>query len=203
MAWRSLSRRTCFQLEGVTGAGGETLIEQARSATGRRSLRRGASPRSRELGFPAGGMIVGRKDGSEVRPSALETECCRRQSKRGKTGHLPFLGTAAERGSCGARPAPWTAARVSLRSLWWLLQCPVMALWTDYLRACEEGLQPGAECQKHTSGDCWGSGWCAQTPSLSNRITVHTTYRRGVLFLGALFLPESLFHEVIFYSCLC
>lgn len=179
------------------------LIEQARSATGRRSLRRGASPWSRELGFPVRGMIVGRKDGSELRPSALETECCWCQSKRGKTGHLPFLVAAAEGVRCGARSALWTAARVSLRSLWWLLQCPVMTLWMDYLRACEEGLQPGAECQEHTTGDRWGSGWCAQTPSLSNRITVHTACLRGVLFLGAVFLPESLFQEVIFYSCLC
>ncbi|CAI9171930.1 unnamed protein product [Rangifer tarandus platyrhynchus] len=43
-------------------------------------------------------MIVGRKDGGELRPSALE-ECCRCQSKRGETGPPPFLVTAAETGS--------------------------------------------------------------------------------------------------------
>ena len=42
---------------------------------------------------------MGRKDGRELRLSALETECCWCQSKRGKTGHLPFLVAAAEGGS--------------------------------------------------------------------------------------------------------
>lgn len=57
---------------------------------------------------------------------------------------------------------------------------------------------------KHTSGGCWVSGSYAQTLSLNNRIIVHTTYLRGVLFLGSLFLPENLFQEeVIFYSCPC
>nr|CAI9707661.1 unnamed protein product [Rangifer tarandus platyrhynchus] len=44
-------------------------------------------------------MLVGRKDGGELRPGALEKECSRCQSKRGETGPLPFLVTAAETGS--------------------------------------------------------------------------------------------------------